>query len=239
MIDSIFRSSLRIIGSIDGKHIPMECPKINGTLYYNNKGPFSMVLLAICDANYCFTLFDFGQYRSNNDSRALANSQLGQMFEDDLLHVPPNTKLPKDDLHDCPYFLLRDKIFPLKKWLMWPFPGKTLHDEEYIYNYRHARARRLIENCFGILSACFRILQKPIMASVQNVEKYILPYISLHNYLRQTYNAHYNRLVLLIWKISMETLYQENGDHKAKMRFSVIAFKVLMLFEVSDHGLMR
>ena len=122
---------------------------------------------------------------------------------------------------------------------MWPFPGKTLHDEEYIYNYRHARARRVIENCFGILSACFRIFQKPIMASVQNVEKYILPYISLHNYLRQTYNAHYNLLVLLIWKISMETLYQENGDHKAKMRFSVIAFKVLMLLEVPDHGLMR
>ena len=69
-----------IIGSIDGKHIPMECPKLNGTLYYNNKGLFSMVLLAICDANYCFTLFDLGQYRSNNDSRVLANSQMGQMF---------------------------------------------------------------------------------------------------------------------------------------------------------------
>ena len=168
-----------------------EMSQINGTFYYNNKGFFSMVLLAICDANYWFTLFDLGQYGSNNDSRVLANLQMGQIFQDNFLHVPPNTKLQKDDLHDCPYFLLGDEIFPLKKWLMWPFPGKTAHNEERIYNYRHSRARRVIKNFFGILSACFRILQKPIRASVQNVEKYILAYLSFHNYLRLTYNEHY------------------------------------------------
>ena len=77
----------------------MECPKLSGTLYYNYKGFFGMVLLAVCDANYCFILFDLGYYESNNDSRFLANSQMGQMFDDDLLHVPPDTKLQKDDLH--------------------------------------------------------------------------------------------------------------------------------------------
>ena len=177
------------IGCVDGKHIRIECPKLSGTLYY--KGFFSMVLLAICDANYCFTLFDLGQYGSNNDSGVLANSQMGQMFEDDLLHVPPDTKLQKDDLHDCPYFLLGDEIFPLKKWLMRPFPGKTADEKERIYNYRHSRARRVIENCFGILSARFRILQKPIRASVENAEKYVLACLALHNYLRLTDNAHY------------------------------------------------
>ena len=43
-----------------------------------------------------------------NDSGILANSQMGQMFEDDLLHVSPDAKLQKDDLHDYPYFLLGD-----------------------------------------------------------------------------------------------------------------------------------
>ena len=150
------------IGCIDGKHIRMECPEFSGTLYHNCKEIFSMVLLAICDANYCFTLFDVDRYGSSNDSGVLANSQMGQMFEDDLLHVPLDTKLQKDDLHDCPYFLLGDGIFPLKKWLMRPFPGKTADEEERIYNYRYSRARRVIENCFGVLSARFRILQKPI-----------------------------------------------------------------------------
>ena len=178
-------------GCIDGKRIRVECPNLSGTLYYNYKGFFSMVLLAICDANYCFTLFDLGQYGSNNDSGVLANSQMGQMFEDELLHVPHDTKLQKDDLHDCPYFLLGDEIFSLKKWLMRPFPGKTADEKERIYNHRHSRARRVIENCFGILSARFLILQKPIRASVENTERYVLACLALHNYLRLTDNAHY------------------------------------------------
>ena len=74
---------------------------------------------------------------------------------------------------------------------MRPFPGKTEDEEERIYNYRHSRARRVIENCFGILSARFRILQKPIRASVENAEKYVLACLALHNYLRLTDNAHY------------------------------------------------
>ena len=45
-----------------------------------------MLLLAICDADYCFTLFDIGQYECNSNSAVLANSQMGQLFEDDLLH---------------------------------------------------------------------------------------------------------------------------------------------------------
>ena len=114
------------------------------------------------------------------------------MFEDDLLHVPPDTKLRRDDLHDCPYFLLGDEIFLLTKWLMRPFTGKTADDkEERIYHYRHSRACRVIENYFGILSARFRILQKPIRTSVENVEKYVLACLALHNYLRLTDNAHY------------------------------------------------
>ena len=141
MIGSIFRSSLRkcgiCIGCVDGKHIRMGCPKLSGTLHYNYKGFFSMVLLAICDANYCLTLLDLGQYGSINESEAHANSQIGQMLEDDLLYVPPDTKLQKGDLHDCTYVLLGDEIFPLKKWFMRPFPGKTADEEECIYDYRH------------------------------------------------------------------------------------------------------
>ena len=116
---------------------------------------------------------------------------MGQMFEDDLLHVPPDTKLQKDDLHDCPYFLLGDEIFPLKKWLMQPFPGKTADEEEQIYNYWQSGACKVIENCLGILSARFCILQKTIRASVKKFEKYVLACLALHNYLCLTDNAHY------------------------------------------------
>ena len=62
------------IGAIDRKHIAIECPKNSGSLYYNYKGFFSLVLLAVCDAKYCFHLVDIGQYGSGNDCSLLKNS---------------------------------------------------------------------------------------------------------------------------------------------------------------------
>jgi len=49
-----------VIGAIDGEHIKIQCPSFTGTQFYNYKGFFSLVLMAICDANYCFTMFDVG-----------------------------------------------------------------------------------------------------------------------------------------------------------------------------------
>ena len=76
-------------------------------------------------------------------------------------------------------------------------------------------------------------------ASVENAKKYVLACLALHNYLRLTDNAHYTPAGLIDLNINMETLSQENGDHKIKMQFSLVAFKVSMLFEVPDQVLMR
>ena len=80
-------------------------------------------MIAICDANYCFTLFDLGQYGSNNDSGILANSKMGDLFETNSLHVKRDSNLDDSSIN-LPYFLLGDETFPLKKWLMRPYPEK-------------------------------------------------------------------------------------------------------------------
>ena len=73
-------------------------------------------MLAICDAKYCFTYVDFGQY---GNTRA---------FEENKFNVPAPTEAEgfEDPL---PYFLLGNKIFPHKTWLMRPFPG-SLDDSQ-------------------------------------------------------------------------------------------------------------
>ena len=161
-----------------------------GTLYHNYKGTFSFVLLAVCHAKYNFTLLDVGQYGSNNDSGVLEQSKISTAFKNNTLNLPKSKVLPGTNL-DIPYFLVKDEFFPLKPWLLRPYPGRLLQLLEMIYNYRHLRARRVIENAFGILIARWRIFSHPIKALVQNRERYVMACLCFHNYLRQTENSLY------------------------------------------------
>jgi len=137
------------LGSIDGKHIMIEFPKKAGSAYYNYKNFHSIVLLALCDANYCFTFVDIGDYGSTNDASVLSNSALGQAFDKGPETCPCNYK----NVDNLPFALIGDDIFPQKSWLMKPFPGKGLAEHQRVYNCRLSRARRTIGNAFGILSA--------------------------------------------------------------------------------------
>ena len=178
------------LGAIDGKHVMIECPKNAGSAYYNYKNFHSIVLLATCDANYCFTLVDIGSYGSTNDASVLSKSIFGKAFDD----FPTNFNIPAPSTigeRELPYVLIGDDIFPLKPWLMKPFPGKNLQECQDIFNYRLSRARRVIENAFGILAAKWRIFRRPIKSNVNLVENIVKATVCLHNYLRLTENASY------------------------------------------------
>ena len=135
-------NKLHTIGCIDGKHIRIVCPKLTGTQYCNYKGFFSIVLMAaVCDANYCFTMIDLGQYGSNNDSGVVASSVMGEICDNGEINLPTPSKIYQSSDQDLPYFLLDDEIFRLKDWLMRLFPGARATEEGKINNYRHSRAR--------------------------------------------------------------------------------------------------
>ena len=50
----------------------------------------------------------------------------------------------------------------------------------------------LLKMLFSFLTSHWRIFQKPIRATVSNVEKYTMACLVLHNYLRQRENAFYS-----------------------------------------------
>ena len=52
----------------------MECPRKAGSAYFNYKNFYSIVLLAVCDAKYCFTFVDIGAYGSTNDASVLSET---------------------------------------------------------------------------------------------------------------------------------------------------------------------
>ena len=81
------------LSSLVGIQIRINCPKMSGTYYYNYKGFYRRVLLAIFNSNYCFTLFDLGQYASSNNYSVLANLTVGEMMENDKLGIPAPCKL--------------------------------------------------------------------------------------------------------------------------------------------------
>ena len=149
------------------------------------------MLLAVCDAQYTFTFVDIGGYGSSNDSSILNNSNLGKAAESgslDFLCPEPLDGFPSVSI---PYFFVGDEAFGLKSWMQRPYPGKSLPEDERIFNYHLSRARRIIENCFGVLAARWRIFHSPVQTSVATAEKIVQASIYMHNYLRQTNSAVY------------------------------------------------
>ena len=114
---------------------------------------------------------------------------MGQALETEQLNLP-TTEAPKGWRdHLFPYFLVGDEALALKQRMQRPCFEGELPEVRRIFNHRQSRARRVIENAFGILAARWRIFHRPIQESVGTVQSISQAAVCLHNYLRQTNNA--------------------------------------------------
>ena len=82
------------IGALDGKHIMMRAPPNSSSMFYNYKGFFSIILMALVDADYCFVFVDIGHYGSNGDSGVFRGSWFGQNYMNGNLNLPGPKELP-------------------------------------------------------------------------------------------------------------------------------------------------
>lgn len=100
--------------------------------------------------------------------------------------MPASEPLPERN-KALPYFFLGDSAFALSESMMKPYPGKTLPagSRERIFNYRLSRARRVIENVFGIMASVFRVLRKPLLVEPDKAAIIVMTICHLHNFLRE------------------------------------------------------
>ncbi|CAB4030052.1 Hypothetical predicted protein [Paramuricea clavata] len=192
------------VGAIDGKHVLMQAPGNSGSAYFNYKKTFSIVLMAVCNAKYKFTLVDIGDIGRQSDGSVYGCSHLGYAIENNLLNIPSESKLTNSE-KVLPYVFIGDDAFGLKIHMMKPFPSQNLPLDQRVFNYRLSRARRVIENTFGIAASRFRIFRKPIIANVEKVILVTKAVVALHNFLMTINSSRDN------YKYCPRTFMDEDG----------------------------
>lgn len=97
-----------------------------------------MVLMALCDANYCFTTVDIGAKGRQSDGGIFRQSTLGQMLFSNSLNLPEPREIVEGE-EPLPYFMVADEAFPLSVNIMRPYPGRFLSQEKRVFNYRYIK----------------------------------------------------------------------------------------------------
>jgi hypothetical protein len=166
-------------GAIDGKHINIKYPRRCCSEFYNYKETYSIILFALVDGDYCFRYIDVGRNGRASDSSIFRKSTLNLSMENNELNLPPNSVIVGDD------------AFPLRTNLLKPYSHVNLMLKQRVFNYRLSRARKMVENAFGIIASRFRVSGRPIEVKVETVDLIVKASCVLHNWLRITSSKRY------------------------------------------------
>ncbi|XP_074026329.1 uncharacterized protein [Leptinotarsa decemlineata] len=189
-------------GSIDGKHIRIVQPAKSGSYFYNYKGYNSIVLMAIVNADYEFIYVSVGCNGRVSDGGVLETTT----FYDKLMQGTLGLPSKESTKENMTFVFVADDAFALHEHIVKPFPQKNLTPDERIFNYRLSRARRTVENAFGILSNRFRVFHTSINMKPEKINYILLASCALHNFLRRHSSNSY------LPKNSIDTEVLDTGD---------------------------
>ena len=168
------------IGSIDGKHIRVICPAHSGSMFYNYKNYFSIVLQGLVDANYKFINIDVGGYGKQSDGGTFRSSALFLYLQDGRLQIPEACALPDSEV-TVPFVIIGDEAYPLLPNLLKPYGRHSLDADKEYFNARLSRARRTVECAFGLMYSKWRIMATAIQTSVNVADDIVKCICLLHN----------------------------------------------------------
>ncbi|CAB3233187.1 unnamed protein product [Arctia plantaginis] len=144
------------IGTIDGKHCEIKKPPKSGYI-----GAIKKEI-----AKRKFVAVEVGGRGKQSDGGTFIASTLYKLIEKEKKNPLPK-RLTNSDII-APYVLVGDEAYPLKHYLMRPYPERVLNNERKCFNIRLSTARQTIECAFGILTCKWRILLKPIETNRKN-----------------------------------------------------------------------
>lgn len=126
------------LGAMDGKHCRIDPPLKSGSLYYNYRDTFSIVLLALVDAQLRFIYIDVGTNGRVSDRGVWNKCTLKSLLERDALKIPQASPLPGTN-DDFPYVIVGDEGFTLSEKVLIPFPKEQCSGkkDKRIFNYRY------------------------------------------------------------------------------------------------------
>lgn len=124
----------RVIGCVDGVHIPVISPGgDNAELYRCRKGFFSLNVMGVCNSSMLFTNLVVNWQGSAHDARIFSESILCATLEGGQYRG----------------YLLGDSGYACKSYLLTPIRVPRSVKERH-YNASHIKTRNLIERTFGV-----------------------------------------------------------------------------------------
>ena len=90
----------------------------------------------------------------------------------------------------------------MRTYMMKPDGRRNLDQQQKIFNYRLSRARRVVENAFGILALRFQCFLGQMRQEPETVRLLVEAAVMLHNLIRKRYQA-----------LDVRMLDQEDAQH--------------------------
>ena len=169
----------RVIGCIDGTHVPIKRPSENSQDYFNYKMRHTINVQAVCNDSGHFLDVEVKWPGSVHDARVFANCQIQAGFS--TRNYPLYYKELIPGCESVPQLLLGDPAYPLLPYLMKEYASCS-SNEEVIFNQMLRAARNQVECAFGRLKGRWRILTRPIDFHIDRVPNIIFSCFVLHNF---------------------------------------------------------
>ncbi|XP_073020977.1 uncharacterized protein [Primulina eburnea] len=168
------------VGALDGTYINVNVPISDKGKYRTRKGTIAINVLGVCNRDMNFIYALCGWKGSAADARVLR----------DALTRSDGLKVDRGSYYLCDngYANVQGFLTPYRRvpYHRDAWGNRTTAPQNYkeLFNWRHSKARNVIERAFGLLKQRWAILRSPSFYPLKTQNRIIMACILLHNFIR-------------------------------------------------------